>query len=59
MNILEKKMKTQVPIIIDVELLKQVDDFLYENRMKNRSKFICSLIEDELALKTENFKREM
>ena len=44
-------MKTQVPIIIDVELLKQVDDFLYENRMKNRSKFICSLIEGELAMK--------
>jgi metal-responsive CopG/Arc/MetJ family transcriptional regulator len=52
-------MKTQVPIIIDVELLKQVDDFLYENRMKNRSKFICSLIEDELALKTENLKSKM
>ena len=44
-------MKTQVPIIIDVELLKQVDDYLYENRMKNRSKFICSLIEGELAMK--------
>jgi metal-responsive CopG/Arc/MetJ family transcriptional regulator len=52
-------MKTQVPIIIDIELLKQVDDYLHENRMKNRSKFICSLIEDELTLKSENIKREM
>ena len=52
-------MKTQMPVMIDVELLKQVDDFLYENRMKNRSKFICSLIEDELAMKNENIKREM
>jgi len=52
-------MKTQVPVMIDVELLMQVEDFLYKNRMKNRSKFICSLIEDELALKTENLKSKM
>jgi len=52
-------MKTQMPVMIDVELLKQVDDFLYKSRMKNRSRFICSLIEAELALKSENIKRKM
>jgi metal-responsive CopG/Arc/MetJ family transcriptional regulator len=52
-------MKTQMPVMIDVELLKQVDDFLYKSRMKNRSRFICSLIEAELALKNENIKRKM
>jgi len=49
-------MKTQVPIIIDVELLKQVDDYLHENRLKNRSKFICDLVIDKLALKSEKIK---
>jgi metal-responsive CopG/Arc/MetJ family transcriptional regulator len=57
---LEKyKIKTQVPVIIDVELLKQVDDYLHENRLKNRSKFICDLVIDKLALKSEKIKSKM
>lgn len=49
-------MKTQVPIIIDVELLKQVDDFLHENRMKNRSKYICDLVRKNIELENVKIK---
>ena len=52
-------MKTQVPIIIDVELLKQVDDYLHENRMKNRSKFICDLVRKNIELENEKIKSKM
>jgi metal-responsive CopG/Arc/MetJ family transcriptional regulator len=46
-------MKTQVPVMIDVELLMQVEDFLYKNRMKNRSKFICDLVRENIELKNK------
>ena len=52
-------MKTQVPIIIDVELLKQVDDYLHKNRLKNRSKFICDLVRENIKLESGKNKSKM
>lgn len=43
-------MKTAKSVNFEIDLLEKLDAYLYANKIKSRSAFICDAIEEKLAI---------
>lgn len=52
------KKKVDLGVTVDIELLQLLEEYLNENNISNRSKYIENLIREDFQRKGKNIERE-
>lgn len=52
------KKKVDLGVTVDIELLQLLEEYLNENNISNRSKYIENLIREDFQKKGKNIERE-